>query len=150
MKRCLCGSTVFNAHQRCYHDVTVDETGAFLEDKGIYQSETPYGPFTCVVCQREYDEIGNLPTFIDAQEMAKLHPKTFSAPTLEEVKKVKVGDFVKVCVDNLERFWVEVTEISEDRIQGKISNDLLHFDNMKFGDVISFESRHVYDIMEKE
>lgn len=49
-----CGGTEFSAHQRAYHDVTVtigsDGRPRFEEDDGIYESEDPYGPYTCKKC----------------------------------------------------------------------------------------------------
>lgn len=55
--KCKCGNTHFYAHQLCYHDVIVDNNGNWLEDEGIYESERPYGPFTCTVCYNKYDEL---------------------------------------------------------------------------------------------
>ena len=61
--RCKCGNNRFYAHQLIRLDVVVDENGAFdrnLYDNAeaaIYDAEKPYGPFTCTVCNREYDEL---------------------------------------------------------------------------------------------
>jgi hypothetical protein len=55
--KCVCGCDAFNAHQLTRHDVVVDGNGSFLEDKGIYNSENPYGPFTCIKCNAEYEEL---------------------------------------------------------------------------------------------
>lgn len=61
--RCKCGNNRFYAHQLVRLDVVVDENGAFdsnLYDNAeaaIYDTEKPYGPFTCTVCNREYDEL---------------------------------------------------------------------------------------------
>lgn len=44
-------------------DVICDEYGNFDSDitegleSAIYDSEKPYGPFTCVECGEEYDEL---------------------------------------------------------------------------------------------
>jgi hypothetical protein len=54
---CECGNDKFTAHQVVYHDVTVDEHGTFIKDEGIYESNTPYGPFTCTECDKEYEEL---------------------------------------------------------------------------------------------
>ena len=60
--RCICGNNRFYAHQLVRLDVVVDENCAFdsnLYDNAeaaIYDAEKPYGPFTCTVCNREYDE----------------------------------------------------------------------------------------------
>ena len=61
--RYKCGNNRFYAHQLVRLDVVVDENGAFdrnLYDNAeaaIYDAEKPYGPFTCTVCNREYDEL---------------------------------------------------------------------------------------------
>lgn len=58
-----CGSTKsFNAHQVCYLDVVVDDYGTFINNlcrsanKSIYDSEEPYGPYTCRECGETFDE----------------------------------------------------------------------------------------------
>jgi len=50
-----CGGTRFMAHQQCYHDVIVDGDNNFEEDKGIYESNHPYGPYSCIECGEERD-----------------------------------------------------------------------------------------------
>lgn len=55
--KCKCGCERFMAHQICRHDVAVDGRGDFLSDQGIYDSETPFGPFTCTNCGIQYDEL---------------------------------------------------------------------------------------------
>lgn len=63
MKCKFCGGTKFIGHQRCRMDVFVGENGDFSDnlpggaDANIYESETPYGPFTCCGCGAEYEEI---------------------------------------------------------------------------------------------
>lgn len=59
-RRCACGNTKFLAHQRSYHDVFVYTDNIFLDDNGIYESERPYGPFTCTECGAEYAELEDL------------------------------------------------------------------------------------------
>lgn len=52
-----CENTRFFAHQVCHHDVIVDAEGNFEDDTGIYYSGKPFGPFTCVKCGRELEEV---------------------------------------------------------------------------------------------
>ena len=54
---CECGNNEFNAHQKCYHDVIVDGNNMFLQNENIYESEHPYGPYTCTKCGKEYEEL---------------------------------------------------------------------------------------------
>ena len=55
--KCECGNNEFYAHQRVYHDIKVDGNGMFLDDLGSYDSDSPYGPFTCTKCDRDYAEL---------------------------------------------------------------------------------------------
>lgn len=60
--RCKCGNDKFYAHQRVYLEVIVDESGEFhsnLEDiaAAIYDSDRPYGQYTCTKCNAEYDSL---------------------------------------------------------------------------------------------
>jgi hypothetical protein len=42
------------------HDVLVNEYGTFLEDRGAYDAENPYGPFACTQCGAEFDDLEEL------------------------------------------------------------------------------------------
>ena len=60
---CTCGNDRFYGHQIVRVDVIVDADGSFESnvtdpmENSIYDAEKPYGPFTCTVCGREYDEL---------------------------------------------------------------------------------------------
>jgi len=60
MRACKCGNKSFSAHQRCYHDVVVNSCNVYKKDNGVYESENPYGPYTCIVCGAEYDDLNEL------------------------------------------------------------------------------------------
>ncbi len=63
MKCKFCGSSMFIGHQVCRMDVLVGEVGEFADnlpggaEANIYDSEAPYGPFTCQNCGAEYEEL---------------------------------------------------------------------------------------------
>ena len=80
--------------------------------------------------------------FIDAQ---KKRSSTFWAPGTKELEDLKVGHFVKVC-DNEERFWIEITKINKDKLEGRVDNDLVYTHPFKCDDIVKFEKRHIYDI----
>lgn len=85
---------------------------------------------------------------IDAQQMHKEHPESFSAPSDAELDNIKLGDIVKVC-DSKERFWTKVQSVNNDKITATIDNDLLGMSdkhNCNYGDSIVFEKRHIYAI----
>lgn len=60
MRACECGNTNFYAHQVSYHDIIVNGKNVYEEDKGIYESENPYGPYTCTNCDTIYGELSEL------------------------------------------------------------------------------------------
>lgn len=84
---------------------------------------------------------------VDAQQMAKTYPNTFSAPDIEELDRVKVGDSVKVCVNNKERLWVKVTEIFGSKLRGTIDNSPIVIDDVNYGDFLNFKKENIYDIL---
>ena len=63
MAKCECGNDEFNAHQVCRLDVVVGGNNNWLRnsnpdtDKAIYDSETPYGPYTCTKCGKEFNDL---------------------------------------------------------------------------------------------
>ncbi len=83
--------------------------------------------------------------FINAQKMQEKHPKTFEAPTQEELDALTLGKSVKVCHQE-ERFWVTITAIKEDVITGTVDNDLVRSHPFKYGDAIEFKKEHIYSI----
>jgi len=84
--------------------------------------------------------------FVDAQKMHKMYPDTFEAPTKAELNALKKGDLVKVCYNDEERFWVILTSVRGQKLKGKVDNLLLTPD-LSLGDIIEFEKKHVYSIM---
>lgn len=60
---CECGSRRFMGHQVVRMDVIVDENGRFHSnlpggsEGAIYDSETPYEPFACMICGNEYQAL---------------------------------------------------------------------------------------------
>lgn len=58
-----CDNGEFSAHQVCRVDIVVDRTNTFLANGGngledsVYDSGTPYGPYVCTRCGKEYEEL---------------------------------------------------------------------------------------------
>ena len=86
--------------------------------------------------------------FNDAQELQKSYPDTFQAPSPDELKALRVGSLVKICADDVERFWVIVTHLQGGQLQGTIDNELVKTEmhRLRCDDVVSFERRHIYEI----
>lgn len=59
--RCSCGNNRFSAHQQCYHDIIVDGNNFFEQNVGCDEAETPYGPYQCTRCDKEYEDLDDLP-----------------------------------------------------------------------------------------
>lgn len=81
---------------------------------------------------------------IDAQKMHALHPATFWAPSRSALDSISVGDAVKICRNN-ERFWVCVTEVSDEVITGTVDN-LLCNNRFSVGRVVKLSPSNVFDI----
>ena len=64
-------------------------------------------------------------TFVDAQNMARLHPSTFRVPDSCDLLDLKVGDYIKASTGN-ERFWIEVIGVEESAAIGRVDKDLLN------------------------
>ncbi|MBQ3570206.1 MAG: hypothetical protein IJA20_05970 [Methanocorpusculum sp.] len=65
--KCVCGCNRFYAHQQLYADVIVDGGNNFIGNgvddnlsNSISESGKPYGPYTCIMCGREYDDLEDL------------------------------------------------------------------------------------------
>ena len=55
--KCVCGNDRFFAHQVCHHDVIVDARGEYTEERIIYYSGKPFGPFACTKCGAVYEKL---------------------------------------------------------------------------------------------
>jgi hypothetical protein len=93
--------------------------------------------------------------WIDAQEMANRYPSTFSAPSLEELEMLSVGDITKVARRGVDdesgvRFWTVITEINGQEIIAEVNNCLID-DGLPYnaGDKVAYQKRHIYACYEK-
>jgi len=69
-----------------------------------------------------------------------------------EIETLKVGDSVKVLLEDKERVWVEVVEINYSlpkKFKGKVDVNPNILDNVKFGDAVSFGAESVLDVLRK-
>jgi hypothetical protein len=84
--------------------------------------------------------------FLDAQEMNRKHPDTFEVPPEEILNGLVVGDYVQVA-ENRERFWVELIEIFDTELSGRVDNDLVHDHSFKCDDTITFERKNILNVL---
>lgn len=92
------------------------------------------------------------PHCVDAQHIAVEHPDTFSAPSLDQIIHLKIGDVVKIC-DFSERFWVKIKGIyaSSDNpfewsMFATIDNHLMGNQEYNMNDSIGFQAKNIYSI----
>lgn len=59
----------------------------------------------------------------------------------------KVGDSVKVCLNDVERVWLEITSISGGSLKGKIDSPSYIMPNINLGEEIVFASENILDYL---
>jgi hypothetical protein len=60
--KCECGNDKFYAHQVCRMDVIVNEHNDWEknspdDNSACYDADSPYGPYRCTKCNKEYEEL---------------------------------------------------------------------------------------------
>ncbi|EPY3962323.1 TPA: hypothetical protein ACKFTV_002206 [Klebsiella pneumoniae] len=80
---------------------------------------------------------------INAQRLHRMYPNTFQVPTYEELSELKVGDLVKVCINN-ERFWSIITSIKGKTFIAEVNNHLV-LNDLSVGDLIKIRFSNVFD-----
>lgn len=89
--------------------------------------------------------------FIDARALAKETPYTFFVPKQEHLNSLKTGNFVKlifVSTSNeadAERMWVEITEIKNSLLIGKLVNNP-RLIKVKYGEIVKFKYENIINI----
>lgn len=91
---------------------------------------------------------------VNALQKAIENPKTFEVPTLTELRQLKPGDHVKICVEQDgkggERFWCKIRSIDPKAktIIGEVDNILVVYD-FELGTPIEINFDEVYDLITK-
>ena len=88
----------------------------------------------------------------DGFALAKQFPYTFDIPSKKTLKKLKKGDLVKLVFElesndeetpSAERMWVKIQEQKGNNFLGILDNEPRFIQNLKIGDPINFEDRHI-------
>jgi len=88
--------------------------------------------------------------FINAQEMSKRFPDTFTVPSDEELASIAPSSIVKVAHGD-ERFWVRVLSVADNgTITAKVSNNLIGDHGFNHGDTITFHKENVYQLYDED
>jgi uncharacterized protein YegJ (DUF2314 family) len=59
--------------------------------------------------------------------------------------EVKIGNSVKLNINNKEKIWVEVKEIDGGKYKGKVDQHPRLIDNIFFGDTVEFTEENIID-----
>jgi uncharacterized protein YegJ (DUF2314 family) len=60
---------------------------------------------------------------------------------------LKIGSSVKLNLNNLEKIWVEVTEIEGSNIKGKVDENPIKLEDVYFGDEVNFNLENIIEIL---
>ena len=82
--------------------------------------------------------------WVNVNEMNSKYPNTFDIPTQNELENITIGDTVKIS-NGFERFWVEIKEITNLYLIGRVDNELIT-NEYSLNDYVMFEKRNIYDI----
>ncbi|OHT08704.1 hypothetical protein TRFO_04776 [Tritrichomonas foetus] len=98
-------------------------------------------------------------TLTDAIQMHKEFPRTFLIPTKSEIKRLKVGDMVKLffqtkdefynkedeSIFDTERMWVELISIDDNyqNFTGILANQPICTPYLDMDDIVHFQSNHI-------
>jgi hypothetical protein len=108
----------------------------------------------------------------DAAALQKTAKYTFYRPSERVIAKLKKGNLVKLVFEitglesndllamlpSAERMWVIITERNGDKFKGTLDNDPYKIQDIKAGDLVEFETKHIiqsdieemeFDIVEK-
>ena len=84
--------------------------------------------------------------FDNAVKLASKYPNTFQLPNALMLSKIKVGDNVKVCLNN-ERFWclIKGVDFEKQSLVASVDN-ILQLNELKLGDIVYLNFYNIYDI----
>lgn len=61
--------------------------------------------------------------------------------------QLKIGSSVKLNLNNIEKIWVEITEIKQNLILGKVDENPIKIENVKFGDIVEFNEQNIIEVL---
>lgn len=82
--------------------------------------------------------------WVNVNEMNSKYPNTFDIPTQNELEYITIGDSVKIS-NGLERFWVEIKEVNDLYLIGRVDNELIT-NEYNLNNYVMFERKNIYDI----
>lgn len=91
-------------------------------------------------------EVRKVYSLVDVEERARQHPETFRIPSQFERQNLVPGDVVQLIFrfrQGVERMWVEVRGRDESFIYEGALRNTPGNDDLRWGDAIHFQARHV-------
>lgn len=90
---------------------------------------------------------------VDGVKRHRESPSTFPIPPEEEKRGIKPGWFVRASFTNKgstngEKLWVEIDTVDLPNLKGHLRDTPIILDDLKDGDPVELELKHVLDITE--
>jgi uncharacterized protein YegJ (DUF2314 family) len=91
----------------------------------------------------------------DAQKLSNEFPNKFSKPLKEAVEPLEKGNKAKLVFklnnddpdsSKEEYLWVEILLVQNNKFLGQLEDNPKYIQNLKCGEIIEFEERHILDI----
>src|SRR6516165_8811745 len=91
---------------------------------------------------------------VDAAAIATANPYTFYKPSAEAIALCRPGNLVKLIFEfvsadpgapRAERMWVQIVRVDDGRFSGTLANEPLFITDLKDGDAVEFDSRHIIE-----
>ena len=98
--------------------------------------------------------MGKTWTIQQAQELINKFPGTFKRPTNEALEPLEKGHKAKLSFSfasdapefpSEEQLWVEILLVDRDKLLGQLEDDPKYIQDLKRGEIIEFEERHIID-----
>lgn len=90
----------------------------------------------------------------DAQKLVDEVPHKFSKPSIEVIEPLEKGHKVKLVfnfksdnpeIPSAEQLWVEILLVQDNKFLGQLEDSPKHIQDLKCGEIIEFEERHIID-----
>ncbi len=90
----------------------------------------------------------------DAQKLVDEVPHKFSKPSTDVIEPLEKGHKVKLIFNikndnpeilSTEQLWVEILLVQENKFLGQLEDDPKYIQDLKCGEIIEFEERHILE-----
>lgn len=90
----------------------------------------------------------------DAQKLAEEFPYTNSELSKKSIESLEKGNKAKLIfkfkrddseIPSTEKLWVEILLVENNKFLGQLEEDPKYFQDLKCGEIVEFEERHIID-----